>query len=61
MAFSGTRDTTALVTVGVDTHLDMHVAVTLDQLGCRLGVLSVPTTKAGYEELVSWAEGFGEL
>jgi hypothetical protein len=26
-----------LITVGVDTHVDVHVAVALDQLGRRLG------------------------
>ena len=30
--------------VGVDTHLDFHVAVALDQLGRRLGEVKVPTT-----------------
>ncbi len=33
----------------------------MDQLGRRLGVLSVPTTPAGYRSLVSWAAGFGPL
>ena len=32
------------VVLGVDTHLDVHVAVALDQLGRRLGELTVPTT-----------------
>ena len=27
----------------------------------RLGTLSIPTTPAGYEELVDWANGFGPL
>ncbi len=61
MTFSATQDAVASITVGVDTHLDVHVAVALDQLGRHLDTLSVPTTKAGYEELVSWAEGLGEL
>src|ERR671913_2271770 len=47
--------------LGVDTHLDFHVAVVLDHLGRRLGELSVPTTAKGYERLVRWAEGFGTL
>jgi transposase len=47
------------VVLGVDTHLDVHVAVVLDRLGRRLGELAVPTTAGGYEELVRWAEGFG--
>ena len=49
------------VVLGVDTHLDAHVAVALGALGRRLGELSVPTTKKGYEGLVSWAEGFGRV
>ena len=49
------------ITGGVDTHKDIHVAVALDGLGRRLGALSVPTTPAGYKELVDWANGFGPL
>jgi transposase len=49
------------VILGVDTHLHAHVAVAVDQLGRRLGELSVPTTAKGYESLVSWAEGFGPV
>ena len=49
------------VTVGVDTHNDVHVAVALDGLGRRLGTLSVPTIPAGYEELGGRAKGFGPL
>ncbi len=47
------------VVLGVDTHLDVHVAVALDHLGKRLGAAALPTTEKGYEELVSWAERFG--
>jgi transposase len=50
-----------MITVGVDTHKDIHVAVALDSLGRRLGTLSVPTSPAGYKELVEWANGFGPL
>jgi hypothetical protein len=35
------------VILGVDTHLDAHVAVAVDHLGRRLGELSVPTTAKG--------------
>ena len=45
--------------LGVDTHLDFHVAVALDHLGRRLGQSSVPATVKGYERLLRWAEGFG--
>lgn len=51
----------AEVVLGVDTHLDFHVAVALDQLGRPLGELKVPTTTGGYRRLLSWAEGFGPV
>ena len=35
------------VILGVDTHLDFHVAVAVDHLGRRLGKSSVPTTTKG--------------
>jgi transposase len=50
-----------MITVGVDTHKDIHVAVALDGLGRRLGTLKVPTSPSGYKELVDWANGFGPL
>jgi transposase len=49
------------VILGVDTHLDVHVAVAVDHLGRRLGELSLPTTAKGYERLLCWAEGFGPV
>jgi transposase len=54
-------DTRVGVILGVDTHLDFHVAVAVDHLGRRLGESSVPTTVKGYEGLLCWAEGFGPL
>jgi transposase len=49
------------VIVGVDTHRDAHVAVALDHLGRRLDQLEIPTTAAGYQALLDWAEAFGEI
>lgn len=37
-----------LVTLGVDTHADLHVAVALDQRGGHLGHLELTTDRAGY-------------
>ena len=51
----------ARVVLGVDTHLDTHVAVVMDHLGRALGTLSIPTNAGGYRDLVSWAKGFGLL
>ena len=49
------------VTVGVDTHLDSHVAAALDHLGRRLGEVHVPTTESGYAKFLEWASGLGGL
>lgn len=49
------------VTVGVDTHKDVHVAVALDHLGRRLASISITTTPAGFRALLRWAEELGEL
>jgi transposase len=54
-------ETKVEVILGVDTHLDFHVAVAVDHLGRCLGESSVPTTVKGYEGLLCWAEGFGPL
>src|SRR5262245_41238346 len=49
------------VTIGVDTHLDVHVAHAKDQLGRRLATVSTPTTPAGYRDLLAWARGLGAV
>jgi transposase len=54
-------ETKVEVILGVDTHLDFHVAVAIDHLGRRLDETSVPTTAKGYEKLLCWAEGFGPV
>ncbi|MGH2457127.1 MAG: IS110 family transposase, partial [Candidatus Limnocylindria bacterium] len=49
------------MTLGVDTHADVHVGVALDALGRRLGACTIPTTPAGYAQLVAWAGQFGTV
>jgi transposase len=49
------------VTLGVDTHAEVHVAVALDQLGRRLGIRSAPATPAGSAQLLGWASQFGPV
>ena len=46
------------VIVGVDTHKDNHVAVAIDGFGGRLGDIVVPTTIAGFEELLAFCLAF---
>lgn len=42
------------VIVGVDTHKDEHVGVTVDGLGGRLVELFIPATNDGYQQLLDW-------
>src|SRR5215211_7343356 len=49
------------VTVGVDTHLETHVAAVIDQAGRLLGTQGFPASTRGYVALVTWAESFGPV
>jgi len=48
-----------LLTGGVDTHADSHVAAVIDPVGGLLGVESFPANPAGYKTLSDWMGGFG--
>jgi transposase len=50
-----------VITGGVDTHADMHVAAALDPIGGLLGVEEFPATPAGYAHLLGWLGGFGTV
>jgi hypothetical protein len=49
------------VTVGVDTHLDQHVAAVVDQTGRLCGTQTFGASTRGYVDLVTWAERFGPV
>ena len=49
------------LTLGVDTHLDVHVAALLDERGALLGVESFATTPDGYRDLLGWARSHGAV
>ena len=49
------------VTVGVDTHLDLHVAAVIDQTGRLLATKAFPASTRGYVALVTWAERYGPV
>ena len=49
------------VTIGVDTHKDLHVAAARDQLGRRLATTQTPATSAGYAQLLAWARDLGAV
>jgi transposase len=50
-----------VVTGGVDTHADMHVAAALDPIGGLVGVREFPATAAGYAGLLGWLRGLGTI
>jgi len=50
-----------VITGGVDTHADAHVAAALDPVGGLLGVEEFPVTPAGYARLLGWLRGFGTV
>ncbi|MGZ6962557.1 MAG: IS110 family transposase, partial [Ilumatobacteraceae bacterium] len=54
-------ESTRLITGGVDTHLDVHVAAAVDANGAVLGVQSFPTTLDGYHAVSCWLSSFGVL
>ena len=62
MAFpSIAHEPAAGITVGVDTHGEVHVAAAFtSDLGRPLGHFEIPTTPAGYGRLLRWAQAFGD-
>jgi transposase len=50
-----------LVTGGVDAHSDTHHAAALDARGRLLGDSAFATSAEGYQELLAWLEGFGQV
>jgi len=54
-------DVPRLVTGGVDTHLDVHVAAALDQVGGLLGVREFAATAGGHASLLGWLRSFGPV
>ena len=50
-----------LITGGVDTHLEFHVAAAVDANGGVLGVETFSTRSAGYAQLVAWLQRFGPI
>jgi transposase len=61
MAMTTITEDRCCVTVGIDTHGEVHVAAVLDNRGRLLGTESFPTTAAGHRRLERWAHGFGPI
>lgn len=58
---SDTREISASVIGGVDTHKDTHTAVALGATGVLLGTETFPATQAGYVSLLLWLRSHGQL
>jgi transposase len=56
-----TLEAVRLVTGGVDTHGEIHVAAAIDAVGGLLGTEAFEATPAGYRSLLDWLLAFGEL
>jgi transposase len=54
-------DPSATVTGGVDTHLDVHVGVVVDEVGRVLGTQDFAADTKGYRALLRWMRSFGTL
>jgi transposase len=49
------------VTVGVDTHDEIHVAAVIDRVGRELGWRAFPANPTGYTQLWDWVRGLGAV
>jgi transposase len=49
------------IVLGIDTHLDVHVAAAITTLGHALDTRSIPTSARGYRDLLHWARELGEI
>jgi transposase len=55
-------DPAPLVTGGVDTHADVHVAAAVCSTSHQLlGTATFPTTPVGYVQMLAWWRSFGQL
>lgn len=50
-----------VVVLGVDTHAETHTAAVVTGGGVLLDVRTFPATHVGYEQMLSWARGYGSL
>lgn len=48
------------VTIGVDTHKHVHVAVALDDIGGLIESRSFAADASGYDQLIDWAVALGQ-
>jgi transposase len=49
------------VVIGADTHLDTHHLAVITDAGKPLADAEFPTSPAGYDDAVRWAQSFGSI
>jgi transposase len=50
-----------VIVAGVDSHADALYVAALEERGALLSTKSFPTTKTGYQSLLGWLSGLGEI
>jgi hypothetical protein len=66
LAITNRRDITIVaasrrVVIGADTHLDTNHLAVLTDAGKPLADAEFPTSPAGYDDAVAWAQSFGAI
>jgi transposase len=54
-------DQQTVVIGGVDCHAEFHIAIALDDRGCRLADARFDASEAGYRELLAWLRAHGDV
>lgn len=49
------------LTLGVDTHLETHVAVLIDNIGQIVDTKEIAVTNLGYGTMYKWCNSFGRV
>jgi transposase len=49
------------IVVGVDTHKHIHVAAVLDATGGIQATMMIATDTGGFQQLLAWAQSFGQI
>ncbi len=49
-----------MITIGVDAHKRMHVALAVDEAGREVGDWQGPNSESGWQHLAAWASALGE-
>ncbi|MBO1256987.1 hypothetical protein J3L16_14935 [Alteromonas sp. 5E99-2] len=55
------RNNAKELTLGVDTHLEKHVAVLIDNIGKVVDTKEVAVTSLGYRTMFKWCKSFGNV